>query len=80
MDAFQKQQISQMTGLTREKVEEVLEAIEHVKTPTPAFIGPNDGPFHTDVWDLTIGKRDRTVKQVGVGRGQRQIAVTNLWP
>lgn len=35
MSAADKHQVSQMTGLNREKLDEVLEAIDFVRSPTP---------------------------------------------
>lgn len=61
LSAFQKQQIAQMTGLNREQVDEVLEAIRYVKAKTPAFTGPPGGPHSATQWTETrmSGRRKR---------------------
>lgn len=59
LTAFQKQQIAQMTGLNREQVDDVLEAIAYVKAKTPAFTGPPGGPHSSTQWMETRGDRDR---------------------
>ena len=63
LTAFQKHQIAQMTGLSREQVDEVIEAIRWVKAKTPAFTGPPGGPHSATQWTETRASgRDRTAK------------------
>lgn len=67
LSAFQKHQITQMVDIDRKKLDELLEAIEYVRAPTPAVIGPKGGPHSSSEWTETRmgGRRRRTVNDGG---------------
>lgn len=67
LSAFQKHQITQMVDIDREKLDEVIEAIEYVRAPTTAVVGPKGGPHSSTEWTETrmSGRRKRTVRDGG---------------
>ena len=79
LSAFQKHTVAQITGLTRDQVDEVIEAIAYVKDSTPAFVGRTNGPHSSTEWNETHGKRDRTARMKG-SKGGTRIKVMKLLP
>ena len=82
LSTFQKHQVEQMTGLSREQVNEVLEAIAYVKQDTPVFVGNHSDSFNTDTWTETrqSGRRKRQVKLTGTNRRGGKPLLMNLRP
>lgn len=74
-----KHTITQMTGLSREKLDEVIEAINYVQSPTHAFIGPAKGAFHKEEWLQTEGNKIRKVNDEGWrGKGPKVTKATDI--
>lgn len=80
LSLFQKHTVSQMTGLSREQVEEVLEAINYVQSDTVAFGGPVNGPHSDALWDETVGKKRRKAHLSSPHRRGRPPLIVHMRP